>query len=268
MNFDFALILVILTLLTGVVWLLDGIFLRRRRRDRAAVSTGATVVAEPWPVDWSRSLFPVLLIVLVFRSFMFEPFKIPSGSMVPTLLVGDFIVVNKFTYGLRLPVLNTKFIDLNDPQRGDVVVFRFPQDDKINYIKRVIGLPGDTVVYRNKQLFINGEPVSASDAGRYTRHASKCSQPRGGEHRLEEQLGDINHSILQRNGINQRRTQTWRIPEGHYFVMGDNRDNSNDSRFWGFVPERNLVGKAVLIWLNFDYHQGCSDWSRVGDRIG
>ena len=268
MNFDFALILVVLTLLTGLVWLLDAVLLRRRRRARAAVSGGAALNTDPWPVDWSRSLFPVLLIVLIFRSFLFEPFKIPSGSMVPTLLVGDFIVVNKFTYGLRLPVLNTKFIEMNNPQRGDVVVFRFPQDGKINYIKRVIGLPGDTVVYRNKQLFINGEEVGLTDNGRYTRQSSKCSQAREGDQRLEENLGNISHSIVQRKGINQRSTQTWRIPDGHYFVMGDNRDNSNDSRFWGYVPERNLVGKAVLIWLNFDYHQGCSDWSRVGDQIG
>jgi signal peptidase I len=186
--------------------------------------------------------------------------------MIPTLLIGDFIVVNKFAYGLRLPVLNTKFVSLGDPERGDVVVFRYPVDPKVNFIKRMVGLPGDTIAYRDKRLFINGEEVAAVEQGRYASSAVKCDTPRADAMRLQESLGAVTHDILIHENSGSRNQQ-WVVPEGHYFVMGDNRDRSNDSREWGFVPEENLMGRAVGIWLNFDYTKGCGDLSRIGDGI-
>jgi len=262
---DFSLLLVGLTLVSGLVWLADSLFLRRRRMDRA-VQKKIQRARDPVLIEYSRSLFPVLLIVLLFRSFLFEPFKIPSGSMIPTLLIGDFILVNKYAYGLRLPVLNTKFLSIGQPERGDVVVFRYPVDPGINFIKRLVGLPGDTITYRNKQLFINGEAVAQADQGFYTSADVKCSTPRPDGRRLEEQLGSVQHDILLHQGSPGSDGQ-WIVPEGHYFVMGDNRDRSNDSREWGFVPEENLMGRAVGIWMNFDWNKGCGDLSRIGDGI-
>ena len=265
MNFDFALILVVLTLLTGLVWLFDSLFLKQSRRNRA-VQEGRDADLEPVAVEYSRSLFPVLLIVLLFRSFLFEPFKIPSGSMRPTLLIGDFIVVNKFSYGLRLPVLNKKVVGIGEPERGDVVVFRYPLDPSTNFIKRVIGLPGDTITYRDKLVYINGEPVEVAAGAPYQTSEVKCSTPRKDAMRYRIDLGNQRHDILVHDAIRGRNGQ-WTVPEGHYFMMGDNRDRSNDSREWGYVPEANLVGKAVGIWLNFDFEKGCPDWSRVGKGI-
>jgi signal peptidase I len=265
MNLDFALILVVLTAFSGVVWLIDSLAFRQRRMDRA-VRLDDGPAREPVLVEYSRSLFPVLLIVLIFRSFLFEPFKIPSGSMIPTLLVGDFIVVNKYAYGLRLPVLNQKFLDVDDPRRGEVVVFRYPKDTSVNFIKRVIGLPGDSIVYRNKQLFINGDPVAIDSNGRFGSDQVKCTTPSVDAVRYTEQLEGAPHSILIHENSGTRNGQ-WKVPEGHYFVMGDNRDRSNDSREWGFVPEDNLLGRAVGMWLNFDLDKGCADWSRVGTGI-
>lgn len=262
---NFALLLVVLTAFTGLVWLADSLFFRRRRRDRA-VQEKVQVLRDPVIIEYSRSLFPVLLIVLLFRSFLFEPFKIPSGSMIPTLLVGDFILVNKYSYGLRLPVLNEKVLSIGEPGRGDVVVFRYPVDPSVNFIKRLIGLPGDTVTYRNKELFVNGEPVSKQENGRYTSDEVKCATPRADAVRFHEIVGAVEHDILlhERSGS---RNGNWLVPDGHYFVMGDNRDRSNDSREWGFVPEENLMGRAVGIWMNFDYTKGCGDLSRIGDGI-
>jgi len=260
MNLDFALILTLLTLFSGLIWLLDFLLFR-------IISARSNAARDSVLVDYARSLFPVLLIVLIFRSFLFEPFKIPSGSMIPTLLIGDFIVVNKYAYGLRLPVLNKKFVEIGKPETGDVVVFRKPGEEAVNYIKRVIGLPGDSIVYRNKQLFINGEAIAMEFRDAYTAADVKCGNPRSNEQRYLETLSTQSHDILIRAGYNNRETQSWIVPEGHYFMMGDNRDNSNDSRFWGFVPEENLVGEAVLTWLNFDYRHGCADWSRAGDSI-
>jgi signal peptidase I len=265
MNPDFSLLLVALTAFSGLVWLTDSLFFKRRRMDRA-VQEKIQRPRDPVIIEYSRSLFPVLLIVLMFRSFLFEPFKIPSGSMIPTLLVGDFIVVNKHAYGLRLPVLHKKFLSLGDPQRGDVVVFRYPVDPSVNFIKRLIGLPGDTISYRNKQLFVNGEPVAAQKQGRFTSEEVKCSTPRMDAIRLTETLGGVEHDILLHGNSGSRNGQ-WQVPEGHYFMMGDNRDRSNDGREWGFVPEENLMGRAVGIWLNFDYTKGCGDLSRVGNGI-
>ncbi len=262
---DFSLLLVALTAFSGLVWLIDSLFFKRRRMDRA-VQKKIQRPRDPVIIEYSRSLFPVLLIVLLFRSFLFEPFKIPSGSMIPTLLVGDFIVVNKFAYGLRLPVLHKKFLSLGEPQRGDVVVFRYPVDPSVNFIKRLIGLPGDTISYRNKQLFVNGEPVVAQEQGRFTSDEVKCSTPRTDAMRLTETLGAVEHDILLHGNSGSRNGQ-WLVPEGHYFAMGDNRDRSNDGREWGFVPEENLMGRAVGIWLNFDYTKGCGDLSRIGNGI-
>jgi signal peptidase I len=262
---DFALLLVLLTGLTGVVWLIDSLFLRRRRMDRA-VKKDLQKPKDPVLIEYARSLFPILLIVLLFRSFLFEPFKIPSGSMIPTLLIGDFIVVNKFAYGLRLPVLNKKVVAIGEPERGDVVVFRYPVDPKVNFIKRMVGLPGDTITYRDKQLFINGEALDTVKQGLYASSHVKCDTPRADAVLLQETLGDVRHDILIHENSGGR-DQQWVVPEGHYFVMGDNRDRSNDSREWGFVPEENLMGRAVGIWLNFDYKKGCGDLSRIGQGI-
>lgn len=222
------------------------------------------VLAQPWWLDWTAGLFPVILIVFVLRSFLFEPFKIPSGSMIPTLLVGDLILVNKYHYGIRLPVINTKLIANNDPQRGDVIVFRYPVDTRIDYIKRVVGVPGDEVSYLNQQLSVNGKPVPAQALGDYYDEDSLRYAPH-----FREQLGSTSHGIL----VDPKRQQYYgpdpksfpmadacrysaegvvcKVPAGHYFVMGDNRDNSQDSRFWGFVPDRNIVGRAFFVWMNF-----------------
>ncbi|MGD9020479.1 MAG: signal peptidase I, partial [Lysobacterales bacterium] len=197
---------------------------------------------------------------------LFEPFKIPSGSMIPTLLIGDFIVVNKFAYGIRLPVLNTKIIETGSPERGDVVVFRYPVDEGVNFIKRAVGLPGDTITYRDKQLFVNGEAVEIAEAGRFASNDVKCSTPAADAMLYDEQLGEANHKVLLHTHA-PGRDNSWKVPPGHYFMVGDNRDRSNDSREWGFVPEENLLGKAVGIWLNFDFEKGCADLSRVGNGI-
>ncbi len=265
MNIDFALVLVVLTSASGFVWLVDSLLFRQKRMDRE-VQTSTDTPREPVLVEYSRSLFPVLLIVLVFRSFLFEPFKIPSGSMIPTLLVGDFIVVNKFAYGVRLPVLNSKIFSTGSPQRGDVVVFRYPEDTSINFIKRAVGLPGDTIAYHDKQLYVNGEKVEKTLEGNFRSSDIKCSTPARDANLYTEQLGDIEHNILVHEG-RAGPTGQWVVPEGQYFMMGDNRDRSNDSRMWGYVPEENLLGRAVGIWLNFDFEKGCADWSRVGNGI-
>lgn len=265
MNLDFAFVLVVLTGISGVIWLIDSLLFRQRRKDKAA-QIGPEPPHEPLAVEYSRSLFPVLLLVLLFRSFLFEPFKIPSGSMIPTLLIGDFIVVNKFSYGLRWPVLNRKFITIGNPKRGDVAVFRYPVDPGINFIKRVIGLPGDSITYRDKQIFVNGEAVRNEPLGQFKSTDVKCSTPRKDAVLEYENIGRDGYDILLHSNSAGRNGQ-WLVPEGHYFMMGDNRDRSNDSREWGFVPEENLVGRAVGIWLNFDFEKGCADWSRVGNGI-
>jgi len=254
MPFDFELMLVILTTVTGIVWAWD---LWRRRGAEQPVSQQQVA----WWVDLSRSLFPVILAVLVIRSFLFEPFRIPSGSMIPTLYNGDFILVNKFTYGLRLPVIHTKILPLGEPARGDVVVFRYPLDPSQDYIKRVIGLPGDVIAYRNKQIFVNGEPVALQPLGRYT-----GPDQDGPAVLLREMLDGVEHPIVLHADAEDRRFE-YRVPAGHYFVMGDNRDRSSDSRFWGPVPESNLVGKAFLVWMSWSPEAFRINWERIGDRI-
>jgi signal peptidase I len=263
MNFDFPAIMVTAVFFTGTVWALDAWLWAPKRRAQAATSE-ASMLKEPLLVEYSRSLFPVILIVLLLRSFLVEPFRIPSGSMMPTLLVGDFILVNKFAYGLRLPVLDTKFVGVGEPKRGDVVVFRYPKDPSIDYIKRVIGLPGDRIAYYDKKLFINGEPMEQSALDTYVGVGSGVSMSGAKVH--NEHLGDVQHDIL----IDPARGTVegeFRVPEGHYFMMGDNRDNSNDSRYWGFVPEENLVGKAFMIWMNWDGQGSGVTWARIGNSI-
>ncbi|MCM8594449.1 signal peptidase I [Accumulibacter sp.] len=251
---NFALILFILLVVSGAVWVADRFFLRKRR------PAGSS---DPWWVEYGASFFPVILIVFILRSFLAEPFKIPSGSMIPTLEVGDFILVNKYTYGIRLPVINRKIIDVGSPQRGDVMVFRYPEDPSLDYIKRVIGVPGDQVAYQNKRLTINGRPVPTERIDDYL-HPERLYYSRQFIERLDQAeyrtLNDPDAPPYVPGPVQfpNRRDCTYNVegvictvPPGNYFVMGDNRDNSRDSRFWGFVPDENIVGKAFFIWLNF-----------------
>jgi signal peptidase I len=259
LDIDFAVLLTLLTLFTGVVWALDKWWLGPARR--RALPAGV----EDRPnglIDFCRSFFPVILLVLMLRSFVVEPFRIPSGSMIPTLQIGDFILVNKFAYGLRDPVFHSKLARLGAPQRGDVVVFRYPVDPSKDFIKRVIGLPGDHIVYRNKQLWVNDEAMPLDAAGVYT---SSGSAP-GVVYRFEEALGTVAHHVI----VNPSRPAEdfqFDVPQGEYFMMGDNRDGSDDSRRWGTVPERNLVGRAFFIWMSWDGQRFRPDWSRIGNGI-
>ncbi len=270
MDFNFAALLVALTFGTGIIAGIDKLFFARARRDRALVMAGAgnaadveKAIREPLIVEYARSFFPVILIVLLFRSFLAEPFKIPSSSMMPTLLVGDFILVNKFTYGIRLPVLDKKIFAMGEPARGDVIVFRYPKDPKVDYIKRVIGLPGDEITYHNKTVYVNGKEIAQSPLGTYVGVGEEGRRSTGADLR-QEHLPNVDHQILAMPNVDHGNEGTYRVPEGQYFVMGDNRDNSLDSRYWGFVPEQNLVGKAFVIWMNFD---GGVDFNRIGTLI-
>jgi len=249
LSINLALILTLLTLLTGAVVALDKLFWRTSKKRGASIGLLTLV-------EYSRSFFPVLLFVLVIRSFVFEPFRIPSGSMMPTLLQGDFIFVKKYAYGLRLPVTESKIIDTGSPERGDVIVFRLPSDPSINYIKRVVGLPGDLISYRRHRLTINGELVELEPHP----HGSRADP------RFVELLGDRRHEILITKDRNVDSDGEFSVPEGHYFVMGDNRDNSRDSRYIQSIPETHLVGEAVRIWMHMD---GLSwpRWERIGDKI-
>jgi len=286
---NFTLLLFILTVVTLLYWLAERLRFKPAREAAAAAleqqdasrraelakmgidkvdgdvqEAKARLLMQPWWLDWTAGLFPVILVVFLLRSFLFEPFKIPSGSMIPTLLVGDLILVNKFHYGVRLPVINKKIIANHDPQRGDVMVFRYPVDPRQDYIKRVVGIPGDEVSYVNQKLSINGQPVETVPKGEFYDEDSLRYSPQ-----FSEKLGTVEHNIL----VDPRRQTyygpdpktfpmaencrytaegvTCKVPAGHYFMMGDNRDNSQDSRFWGFVPDENIVGKAFFIWMNF-----------------
>ena len=252
--------LALASIVTGVVWLVYRVAKGKLEKDAKLPTT----------VEYARSFFPIFLIVLLLRAFLVEPFRIPTGSMMPTLLVGDFILVNKFAYGIRLPVTKTKLIELGEPERGDIVVFRWPVNPRLDYIKRVVAVPGDRVSYRQKTLFINGQPVPVKAVGQY--------QPEGSGMRAlgsiegREQLGEVSHAVL----VNpmaadfnpscdflQHREVV--VPEGQYFMVGDNRDDSNDGRCWGFVPEENLVGKAFFIWMSWDWKRsGFLAFSRLG----
>jgi len=286
---NFALILFVLMVITGIIWFLDIFVFAKQRRvaankalaaidernarltaeglkvdtvDRHAVETA--MLRQPTWIEYSGSFFPVIALVFVLRSFLYEPFKIPSSSMVPTLLVGDLILVNKFTYGIRLPILNKKIVDVNDPQRGDVMVFKYPNDMSQDYIKRVVGVPGDTIVYENKRLSVNGKPVAYTPLDDYLDDESPVYHKQ-----LVENLSGVPHRILNSDnkpgievGIVENFPQreacdfsyekfTCTVPAGNYFMMGDNRDHSLDSRYWGFVPDKNIVGKAFFVWMNF-----------------
>jgi signal peptidase I len=263
---DFAAVLLLAAVITGLIWLYDAKLARPRR---------ASDVPEPVVVDMARAFFPVIVVVFLIRSFWVEPFKIPSGSMKPTLLVGDFILVNKYTYGIRLPVINKKVIDVNPLRRGDVVVFRYPADPSVDYIKRVVGLPGDKVQYRGKRLTINGEPAPWQPAGFYTdAELNYLRLPT-----FTEKLGEHTHQMMivpaqppvelvnvkqfahRENCDYNDEGFTCTVPEGMYFMMGDNRDQSSDSRYWGFVPDDHIKGRAFLVWMNF------SDFKRIGSGI-
>jgi len=266
---SFALFLFLLLVMTGVIWLLDWAVLRKTR---------APEVPEPAVVDYARSFFPVILIVFFLRSFLVEPFKIPSGSMLPTLEIGDFILVNKYEYGIRLPILNRKIVELGHPKHGDVMVFRYPKDPALDYIKRVVGLPGDMVEYRDKQLFINGTAAALTPSGQYEYVSGGLNYVSGqtyweqlGEHKhvammVQEMPPLIVHQVdgdfpYRNNCTYSEQGFRCQVPEGHYFMLGDNRDASNDSRYWGFVPDANIVGRAFMVWLNF------SDLGRLGRFI-
>lgn len=276
LTIDFPLILVVLVFGSGLIWLLDTLLLAPGRRRIAAQlqdqfpqwsSTGSgdqaryqkevsDKAAEPVVVEYARSFFPVLLVVFVLRSFIVEPFQIPSSSMVPTLKIGDYILVNKYTYGLRLPVIRTKVLALNEPKRGDVMVFFPPHMNDTYFIKRVVGLPGDTIAYRNKRLTVNGEAVDLQ--------ASDAEEPESPRHQLgSEKLGEAQHLIQLDNGRPARDFSAV-VKPGHYFMMGDNRDNSSDSRVWGQVPEKDIVGKAFAIWMHWDKILSIPSFSRAG----
>jgi signal peptidase I len=285
---NFALLLFMATVVTGIYWLAERFYFLPQRQLAAARLQAEAVkrredlgkmgidqvdgdiaeaknrlLMQPWWLDWTAGLFPVIIAVFLLRSFLFEPFKIPSGSMIPTLLVGDLILVNKYHYGVRLPVINVKITEGNKPKSGDVMVFRYPPKPSLDYIKRVVGVPGDEVAYLNKRLTINGKPVNTTtvpeffdgDAMRYFKQ-------------FEESLGDKPHRLLndddrpafvpgvedfpfKQNCQYSVEGVVCKVPEGHYFMMGDNRDNSLDSRYWGFVPDKNIVGKAFFVWMNF-----------------
>ncbi|AGG89344.1 signal peptidase I [Rhodanobacter denitrificans] len=297
MEFDFSAILLGLTVLFGVVWGLDRLFLYQKRKAR--LEAAGEEYSDPMPVDWSRSLFPVVLVVLLLRSFVAEPFRIPSGSMMPTLDVGDFILVNKFAYGLRMPAFNNKLVDLGEPQRGDVVVFRFPgylcQDGDTlvrsgdmscndphapvpaqNWIKRVIGLPGDSIEVHGAELWVNGQRVNAEEIGPYVGNPQRSVDQimlNMGATVWTEHLGKVNHMIARMpayttpNSIPNDRVPS-KVPPGCYLVMGDNRYDSLDSRWWGCMPEQNLAGKAFLIWMSWKgWGTGGVDFSRIGTVI-
>jgi len=259
----FEIALVVLTFATGITWLLDRLLFARRRAARG----GLLEEKEPVLVDYARAFFPVLAVVLVLRSFVAEPFRIPSSSMMPTLLIGDFILVNKFAYGLRLPVNNRKVIAIGEPARGDVVVFRPPHHPDQDWIKRVIGLPGDTITYRDNQVLVNGELLQYERLGQYQGRGRGSDMT--GASLLTESLPRHRHQVLEvdNSPFVDQGDGEWQVPSGSYFVMGDNRDRSDDSRFWGTLPEEQLRGKAFLIWMSWDYSAGGIGFNRIGNRI-
>jgi signal peptidase I len=224
---------------------------------------------EPWYLDWARSLFPVFAIVFLLRGFVAEPFRIPSGSMLPTLEIGDFILVNKFTYGLRLPIIYDKVVEINQPERGDIVVFRYPLDNQTSYIKRLVGVPGDQIDVLGRSLYVNGERVYFEEAGQYTPTADSVHEQQ--IQYLPRDDGFAKYAtIFTRRSLMDRRALSFSVPEGHFFMMGDNRDNSADSRVWGLVPEHNIVGKAFFVWMHYDTRTGGDGLGleRIGTQIG
>lgn len=276
LNMDFSFFLFLALIITGLVIVWDTVLRNRTARKRGRSKkvehskidnqVGSKGSQRSVIVDYARAFFPVILIVFVLRSFVVEPFRIPSGSMLPTLHIGDFILVDKFRYGIRFPIFNIKVIPVKSPERGEVMVFRYPHDNKTNFIKRIVGLPGDEIIYIDKKVFINGVAAQDTEIDRYTLLAQN--------RRLDvierkEVIGASTHSILNDAG-RQSRSMKVTVPANSYFVMGDNRDHSNDSRYWGFVPERNVVGRAFLVWFSWDSNQKLSqriNWARIGEKI-
>lgn len=256
---NFELILVILVLLSGMIVFVNKFYLLLQRRQSKAQAGKPSVI-----VDYARSFFPIFVIVLLLRSFLVEPFRIPSGSLEPTLLTGDFVFVNKYQYGLRWPVINRKFIPVSEPERGDIAVFRWPVDLSLNYIKRIIGLPGDNIRYTDKQWIINGEPVPQEFAG-YTINPDSRGRGIKVEKRLEK-LNGKEYTIYVRPDTTAEDFEL-DVPPGNYFAIGDNRDDSSDSRYWGFVPEENLVGQAFLVWMSWDPLKKRIRWRRIGGSV-
>ncbi len=259
---NFELILFLLVLISGLISLIDIIWLAKKRAAKAEAQGAALKL--PAIVEYSRSFFPVLFIVFLIRSFVAEPYRIPSGSLKPTLSIGDFIVVNKFAYGLRLPILHTKFLDIKEPKHGDLVVFRFPPEPSIDYIKRVIGLPGDHIEYKDKILYVNGKKMPQ----KFLKYAID-SEPGLGTWKVEkkrENFAGIKHDIYIRPDVTNSDFEVT-VPKGQYFVMGDNRDNSSDSRYWGFVPDKNLIGQAFCILVSWDEESDSVRWSRIGKIV-
>jgi signal peptidase I len=258
MNLNFELILFYTTLVAGLIALFDIVFFARVRKRKAKAKL-------PIIIDYAYAFFPVLLIVFLLRSFLFEPFRIPSGSLEPTLLIGDFILVNKFDYGIRIPVIHKKIYDVHQPKRGDIMVFRFPPNPSVDFIKRVIGLPGDKISYIDKIIYVNGEKMPQE----FGRNALAQDEESSGSNIVEKQenLLGIKHDIYQRSGRLSYDYRNIVVPQGMYFVMGDNRDDSWDSRFWGFVPEKNIVGRASLVWMSWSSSDYNVRWGRLGTII-
>ena len=284
----FAIFLVVITVLCGIVWLLDAKVWAPARREKVALAqaaAGGTIPAadleklteQPVLAETAQSIFPILALITIFRSFLYEPFQIPSGSMMPTMLVGDFILVEKYAYGIHDPIWREEMVETGEPERGDIAVFKFPLDERLDYIKRVVGTPGDRIIYKNKQLFIQPSCQKSPDnCDKLTR--VELSKEAEGEFEsygiplitAKEKLGEVEHNILinpaypdlseQFYSQPGTRRGEWVVPEGYYFMMGDNRDNSTDSRFWGFVSEEQMVGKAVFIWMSFVYNDGQIGW--------
>jgi signal peptidase I len=294
MDFDLEAFLTLATFVTGLIWLADMLFFAKRRGLKPSGADNASLTEimpsavarkrrEPLVVEYAKSFFPVFLIVLLLRTFVVEPFHVPSSSMVPTLLVGDFILVNKYDYGLRLPVTHDKIFAIGEPHRGDVVVFHYPEKSALqycehnpdcgagglqevrrsagtDYVKRVIGIPGDHIVYHGETLYINGVQITDKALGLY------AGSDMMGAVLHQEKLGNMFHELLLVPGAEHNQGE-WTVPPGQYFVMGDNRDNSFDSRYWGFVPEQNLVGRAFFIWMNWDAFHDAKLWHRIGNVI-
>lgn len=282
----FAIFLVVITIVTGLIWFIDARFFAPARKERIAVAQASSngqidmedlqkIAPQPAIAETAESIFPILFAITIFRSFLFEPFQIPSGSMMPTMLVGDFILVQKYSYGVHDPVWRSELIETGSPERGDIAVFKYPLDEKLDYIKRVVGLPGDQIIYRNKTLFIKPscerEPENCDQFIEMKQEMQSVYETNQYGHtiaRINEDLGGVEHEILA--NINQQyefpfvqpggKVNEWIVPEDQYFMMGDNRDNSQDSRFWGFVREDQLVGKAVFIWMSFVKNEGEYSW--------
>lgn len=270
MIFDFSAIMVLLVGISGAIWAFDSWLFAPKRAQMAVAgesldkhATASSPVRPPLPVivDYARSFFPIFLIVLILRSFLVEPFRIPSGSMIPTLLVGDFILVNKYDYGIRLPLINKKIIELGSPKRGDIIVFRYPRDPSTPFIKRVVGIAGDKVEFQDHRLFINDKEIEADVIGTYVGLKS-AARHTGSKLAVEDLFGYRHQILLTPRSLNPSFSGV--VPPGHYFVLGDNRDNSRDSRYWGYVPDENLVGRAFMIWMNWDHGP---ELKRIGSKI-